>query len=124
MEGAMPGKSIVMAFVLSGWLVVLIVAGLIVAYTGFFGLAVLGLVVLCLGVIVDQERDGVIGVGGASATPGFIAQQVKARAEMTPMQRHQLHHEHWQEARVTLRFKYLGLGMLVVGLIGFWFFQL
>jgi hypothetical protein len=124
MEGVVPAKSIVMAFILSGWLVVLIVAGLIVAYTGFFGLAVLGLVVLCLGVIVDQERDGVVGVGGASATPGFLAQQVKARAEMTPMQRHQLRHEHWQEARVTLRFKYLGLGMLVVGLAGFWFFQL
>jgi preprotein translocase subunit Sss1 len=29
-----------------------------------------------------------------------------------------------QEARVTLRFKYLGLGMLLVGLVGFWLFQL
>jgi hypothetical protein len=120
----MPAKSIVMAFVLSAWLVALIVAGLIVAYTGFFGLAVLGLVVLCLGVIVDQERDGVVGVGGASTTPGFLAQQVRARAEMTPSERQALNHEHWQEARVTLRFKYLGLGMLLVGLVGFWLFQL
>ena len=39
----MPAKSIIMAFVFSAWMVVLIVAGLIVAYTGFFGLAVLGL---------------------------------------------------------------------------------
>jgi hypothetical protein len=117
----MPAKSIVMAFVLSGWLVALIVAGLIMAYAGFFGLAVLGLVVLCLGVIVDQERDGAVGAG---VTPGFFAQQVKARAELTPMQRQSLHHEHAQEARLTLRFKYLGLGMLVVGLIGFWLFQL
>ena len=118
----MPAKSIVMAFVLSAWLVTLIVAGLIVAYTGFFGLAVLGLVVLCLGVIVDQERDGIVGAGGM--TPGFIAQQVKARAEMTPSERQALRHEHWQEARVTLRFKYLGLGMLLIGLGGFWLFQL
>jgi len=118
----MPAKSIVMAFVLSAWLVTLIVAGLIVAYTGFFGLAVLGLVVLCLGVIVDQERDGVVGAGGM--TPGFIAQQVKARAEMTSSERQALRHEHWQEARVTLRFKYLGLGMLLIGLGGFWLFQL
>ena len=100
----MPAKSIVMAFILSGWLVVLIVAGLIVAYTGFFGLGVLGLVVLCLGVIVDQERDGAVGISGASMTPGFLAQQVKARAEMTPSERQALRHEHWQEARSTLRF--------------------
>jgi hypothetical protein len=80
--------------------------------------------VLCLGVIVDQERDGAVGVSGASMTPGFLARQVRARAELTPMQRQSLHHEHAQEARVTLRFKYLGLGMLVVGLAGFWLFQL
>lgn len=120
----MPTKSVIMAFILSAWMVVLIVAGLIVAYTGFFGLAVLGLVVLCLSVIVDQERDGAVGVGGASATPGFLAQQHRARAEMSPMQRLSLHHEHVQEARVTLRFKYLGLGMLLIGLAGFWLFQL
>jgi hypothetical protein len=117
----MPAKSIVMAFVLSGWLVALIVAGLIIAYAGFFGLAVLGLVVLCLGVLVDQERDGVVGTG---MTPGFLAQQVKARAAMTPSERQALSQEHGEEAQVTLRFKYLGLGMLVVGLAGFWLFQL
>ena len=121
LEGTLPAKSIVMAFVLSGWLVVLIVAGLVIAYTGFFGLALLGLVVLCLGVIVDQERDGPVGTG---MTPGFLAEQHRAKAEMSPMQRLSLHHEHVQEARVTLRFKYLGLGMLVVGLVGFWLFQL
>ena len=32
----MPAKSFLMAFVLSGWLVALVVAGLIVAYTSFF----------------------------------------------------------------------------------------
>ena len=118
----MPAKSIVMAFVLSGWLVVLIVAGLIVAYTNFFGLAVLGLVVLCLGVIVDQDRDGVVGSGGM--TPEFLAQQHRAKAEMSPMQRQALHHEHVQEARVTLRFRHLGMAMMLIGLGGFLLFQL
>ena len=117
----MPAKSIVMAFVLSGWLIVLIVAGLIVAYTGFFGLAVLGLVVLCLSVIVDQERDGAVGTG---VTPGFLAQQFRAKAEMSPMQRQALHHEHVQEARLTLRFRHLGMAMVLIGLGGFLLFQL
>ena len=117
----MPAKSIVMAFVLSGWLVVLIVAGLIVAYTGFFGLAVLGLVVLCLSVIVDQKRDGPVAAG---VTPGFFARQVQAKAELSPAQRQALQLEHAQEARSTLRFKYLGIAMVLIGLIGFWLFQL
>lgn len=117
----MPAKSIVMAFVLSGWLVALIVAGLILAYTGFFGLAVLGLIVLCLGAIVDQDRNGAVGTG---MTPGFLAHQYRARAEMTSAEGQALQHEHTQEARSTLRFKYLGLGMLIVGLGGFWLTQL
>jgi hypothetical protein len=117
----MPAKSILMAFVLSGWLVALIVAGLILAYAGFFGLAVLGLVVLCLGVIVDQDRDGAVGAG---MTPGFLARQHRARAEMTPGEQQALRLEHAQEAQSTLRFRYLGLGMLIVGLGGFWLVQL
>jgi hypothetical protein len=121
MEGIMPAKSIVMAFVLSGWLVALIVAGLIVAYAGFFGLGVLGLVVLCLSVIVDQERDGAVGAG---MTPGFLAQQYRAQGEMTPAQRQALRLEHAQEARSTRLFRVLGIGMVVVGLGGFWLFQL
>src|SRR5258708_27686822 len=44
-EGLMPAKSIVMAFVLSGWLIGLVVACFIVAYTSFFRLALLGLLV-------------------------------------------------------------------------------
>jgi len=117
----MPAKSIVMAFVLSGWLIALVAAGLIVAYAGFFGLAVLGVLVWYLSVIVDQERDGAVGTG---MTPGFLAQQFRARAEMSPMQRQALRHEHALEARSTLRFKHVGMAMVLIGLGGFWLFQL
>ncbi len=117
----MPAKSIVMAFVLSGWLIGLVVACLIVAYTSFFGLAVLGVLVLCLSVIVDQERDGAVGTG---MTPGFFAKQFRARAEMSPAQRSAFRHEQALEARSTRLFKYLGMAMTLVGLAGFWLFQL
>ena len=80
----MPAKSIVMAFVLSGWLIALVTAGLIVAYTGFFGVAVLGLLILCFSVIVDQDRDGAVGTG---VTPGFFAKQVAARVQLSHTQR-------------------------------------
>jgi hypothetical protein len=117
---AMPAKSFVMAFVLSGWLVALVIAGLIVAYTGFFGLAVLGLIVLALSVIVDQDRDGAVGTG---MTPGFMVEQVKAQAELTPVQRVALQAEQAVEARSTHLFRLFALGMIVVGLLGFWIFQ-
>ncbi len=117
----MPAKSIVMAFVLSGWLIALVAGALIVAYTSFFGVAVLGILVLCLSVIVDQDRDGAVGTG---ITPTFFAQQFKARAEMSYTHRQGLRHEHALEARSTRLFRYLGAGMILVGLGGFWLFQL
>ena len=117
----MLAKSIVMALVLSAWLIVLVLAGLIVAYTGFFGLAVLGVLVWCLSVIVDQERDGAVGLG---MTPGFLAQQFKARAEMPAGERLAFRHEQALEGQTTKRFKYLGIAMTLVGLAGFWLFQL
>lgn len=117
----MPAKSIVMAVVLSGWLIALVIAGSIVAYTGFFGVAVLGLIVLCFSVIVDQDRDGAVGTG---MTPGFFARQVGAKAEMSQPQRLALLVEHALEARSTRLFKSLGLAMMLAGLGGFWLLQL
>jgi hypothetical protein len=117
----MPAKSIVMAVVLSGWLVALVLAGLIVAYTGFFGVGALGLLVLCFSFIVDQDRDGAVGAG---MTPGFLARQVEARAAMSPAQRWALRDEQAREARSTRRFKLLGAAMIAIGFGGFWLFQL
>jgi hypothetical protein len=117
----MPAKSFVMAFVLSGWLVALVVAGLIVAYTSFFGLAVLGLIVLTLSAIVDQDRDGAVGTG---VTPGFVARQFKARAELSPAEREALRSEQAREAHSTHHFRLFAIAMIVVGLGGFWLFQL
>ena len=117
----MPAKSFVMAFVLSGWLIALVVAGLIVAYTSFFGIAVLGLIILCFSVIVDQERDGAVGTG---ITPGFLTQQYQTRAAMSQSQRWAFRAEQALEAQSTRLFKLLGATMLLIGLGGFWLFQL
>lgn len=117
----MPAKSIVMAFVLSGWLVGLVLAGLIVAYTGFFGLAVLGIFVFAVSVTMDRDRDGPVGAG---MTPGFMAQQVRAQDEMSPAHRMALRAEQSVEARTTRLFRYLGAGMFLVGAAGFWIWQL
>src|SRR6266436_5462627 len=78
--------------------IALVLGGLIVAYTGFFGLAVIGVFIWRVSVTIDQERDGAV---GAAVTPGFLAQQVRARTEMSPARRQALRDEHSHEARLT-----------------------
>jgi len=117
----MPLKSIVMAFVLSGWLIAAVVAFMIVAYTSYFGVAVVGVVIWFLSARVDQDRDGAVGAG---VTPGFLARQFRARADMSDSERQALRSEHSQEARTTRLFRYLGVAMTLIGLAGFWFYQL
>ncbi len=117
----MPIKSIVMAFVLSGWLIAAVVVFMIVAYASFFGVAVLGVLVWFVSARVDQERDGAV---GAAVTPGFLARQFRARADMSPAERLAFRDEQSLEARATRLFRYLGIAMILVGLGGFWFYQL
>jgi hypothetical protein len=120
-EGIMPAKSIVMAFVLSGWLIAAVLAALIVAYTSFFGIAVIGVFILAVSVTLDRERDGAVGAG---MTPGFLAQQHKARRELSDAHRQALRDQHAREARSTRYVRYLGVAMMAIGLGGFWLYQL
>jgi len=92
-----------------------------VAYTGFFGFGALALLILCFSFIVDQDRDGAVGAG---VTPGFLARQVRARAEMSADQRWAFRAEQAREAQSTYLFKVLGVSMIVIGFVGFWLFQL
>ncbi len=117
----MPAKSIVMAFVLSGWLIALVLAALIVAYTSFFGIAVIGVFILAVSVTLDRERDGAVGAG---LTPGFLAQQHRTRTELSDAHRQALRDEHSRGARSTRYVRYLGAAMMLIGLGGFWLYQL
>jgi len=117
----MPLKSIVMALVLSGWLIAAVVAFMIVAYASFFGIAVIGVVIWFVCTCVDQERDGAVGTG---LTPGFLASQFRARAEMPYAERQALRSEQSLEAQTTRFFKYLGITLTFAGLGGFWLYQL
>jgi hypothetical protein len=52
----MPGKSIVMAVVLSGWLIAGVIAFMIVAYASFFGIGLVGLMIWFVSTRVDLEQ--------------------------------------------------------------------
>jgi hypothetical protein len=117
----MPGKSIVMAVVLSGWLVASVIAFLIVAYGGFFGVGVVGLVIWFVSTCVDLGQDGELGVG---VSPSFFARQVRAKAEMSHAERAALRGQKSLEAQSARFFKHLGIALTLIGAGGFLYFQL
>ena len=118
----LPGKSIVMAFVLSGWLIASVIAFLIVAYATFFGVAVIGLMIWFISTRVELEQEG--GVTTVGASPDFLARQVQARQKMSRAERAAWHGRQMLELKSTRFFKYLGFGLTAIGLAGFLLFQL
>ena len=117
----MPGKAFVMAFVWSGWLIASVIAFMIVAYAGFFGVGVIGLMIWFVTARVDMEQDGVVGAG---VSPGFLAQQVRTRAEMSAAERAAWHGKQLIAKQTTRFFKYLGIALTALGLGGFLLFQI
>jgi hypothetical protein len=116
----MPGKAFVMAFVWSGWLIASVIAFLIVAYASFFGIGVIGLMIWFVAARVDMEQDGVVGAG---VSPGFLAQQVRVRAEMSRGERAAQRGRQLLEKQSTRFFRWLGIALTVAGFGGFLLFQ-
>ena len=118
----MPGKSIVMAFVWSGWLLASVAAFMIVAYTSFFGVGVIGLMIWFVCTRVDMEEEG--GVVGAGFSPAMVADQLKRRSEMSREERAAARSRQSIARQSTRFFKYLGIALTVAGFGGFLMFQL
>ena len=118
---SMSGRSILNAIALGGWLFVSVVAFMIVAYTRFFGVGVIGLMIWFVSARVDLEQDGAVGTG---VSPDFLAHQVRARAEMSRTERAACRGQELLAARSARFFKLLGMALTASGFAGFWFFQL
>lgn len=117
----MSGRSILIAIALSGWLIVSVVVVMTVAYAGFIGIGVVGLLMWFICTIVDLELDGAVG-GGMS--PNFLAHQVKAKLDVSRAERAARFGEKLLEAQSVRLFKYLGAALAVIGMAGFVAFQL
>ena len=118
----LPGKAVVMAFVWSGWLIATVIAVMIVAYASFFGVAVIGLMIWFVSARVDMEDEE--NVVGSSFSPGFLAQQVRTRTEMSRRDRAALRGKQLLARQSTRFFRYLGMALTAFGLGGFLLFQL
>ena len=117
----MSGRSILIAIGLSGWLVVSIVIVMTVAYAGFAGICVVGLLMWFICTIVDLEIDGAVGSG---MSPGFLAQQLRAKADGSRDARAVRFGEKLLAVQSARFFKYLGAALTLIGVAGFVVFQL
>jgi hypothetical protein len=116
----MSAKSILMAIALSGWLLASILAFLIVAYAGFFGVGFIGIVLWFICAQVELEEDRPVATG---STAGLLAPQLRARNEMSREQRVAQRYEGFQALQSARFFKHLGMGLVLIGFGGFLCFQ-
>ena len=117
----MSARTILITIGLSAWLLASAAAFLFVAYTTFFGIAVIGLAICW--VATQFELDGDAPVGNA-LNPGFLAAQVQAKRELSPEQRLSVQHEQSLANQSARFFKLFGLCLVVIGLCGGLYYQL
>ena len=117
----MSGKSILIAIALSGWLLASIVAFLVVAYTSFFGIGLIGLVLWFIATQFELDGDRPV---ATSFSASLLAAQVRARNEMSREQRAAQQHDDSLRAKSVRFFKHLGMGLTLIGVGGFLCYQL
>ena len=116
----MSARSILMAIALSAWLLASVVAFFIVAYTSFFGVAFIGLIICYVGAQFELDGDRPVG----SLATSFLGAQVRAQQEMSAEQRQSVRHEHLLANQSARFFKFFGLGLMAIGLCGGLYYQL
>ncbi len=111
----MSARAILVLVGLIGWLAASIVAFLIVAYTTFFGVAFVGLVIAYCS--TQFELDGDRPVGDSRAL-SFLGTQVRAKQNLTAEQRMAVRDEQSNSSRSARFFKHFGLALLFIGVAG------
>lgn len=117
----MSGKFIAVAVAVIGWLVASLVAFAIVALVGFFGIGLIGLVIMFVATQVELDSDGVVS-GGINSD--LLVRQVEARQAMSPEQRAARRDEQSLLVQSVNFFKYFGSGLVLIGFGGFAYYQL
>ena len=117
----MSGKSIVIAIAACGWLVASLLAFLVVAHTGFFGIGFIGLLLWFVCTRIELEKD--FPVGGAFDT-SLMALQLKEQRERSRAERAAAREEISLAVQSARFFKHMGIGLVLIGFGGFVYYQL
>jgi hypothetical protein len=117
----MSGKSIAVTVAIMGWLLASLIAFVIVALVGFFGVGVIGLLIAFISTQFELDSDGAVAGGIGS---DLLARQIRAQREMSPEQRAARRTEKSLLAQSVNFFRYFGIGLVLIGFGGFAYYQL
>ena len=115
----MPARSILMAIALSAWLVISIMVFVTVAYVGFIGVGVVGLLMWFISTLVELDAPVSVNETGA-----FFARQLEIKAGQRPEERAATVADRVLALQSTRFYRYLGAVLTVIGIGGFLLFQI
>jgi hypothetical protein len=116
-----PANAILFVVACCGLMVASVLAFLLVATFSFFGIALIGLLIWFTCTRVELEKDGAVGSGW---TPSLMAKQYEARQKMSEAERAGYREEQSLAMQSVRFFRWLGVGLTLIGGVGFAFFQI
>ncbi|TAJ90032.1 hypothetical protein [Reyranella sp.] len=116
----MSGRSILTAVALSLWFLISVAVVATVAYVGFIGVGVAGLIMWFIWTLVELDTDAAV---GDELSPGFPARQVEAKASRSNEELAASFGERLLTMQSVRFFRKFGAGLAVVGIGGFLLFQ-
>jgi hypothetical protein len=114
----MDGKAILFVVAAMGLMVASVLAFLLVASCSFFGIALIGLLIWFTCTRVELEKDS------AGTSPSLIARQYEVRQNMSQSERDSYRQEQSLAMQSVRFFRYLGIGLTLIGGVGFAWFQI
>lgn len=104
-----------------GWLAAALVAYVLISFTGFLGIGVVGLLICFISLRIELESGGVI---GTVYSPDAFQRQVERQRQMSRAERAAARHEQSLTAKSVRFFLNLGIALAVIGFGGFIYGQL
>jgi hypothetical protein len=111
-------RSILIALALSAWILASAVTFLFVAFTSFFGIGVIGLIICAITFRIEIDD-----VPNAPATSDLGA-RLRAGQDLPLEQRRSVAHEKSLAMQSVRFFRFFGLGLAAIGLCGGLYYQL
>lgn len=115
------GDAILFVVGCCGLMVASVLAFLLVVTFSFGGIALIGLLMWFTCTRVELEKDSAVGSGRATE---LIGSQFEARQGMSDVERAQYRDEQSVAMRSVRFFRYLGVGLTLIGGVGFALFQI
>lgn len=116
-----PGDAILFLVGACGLIVASLLAFVLVASFSFFGVGLIGIFIWFICVRIELEKDAAVGNSRATA---LIASQLEARQRMSDEQRAQYREEQSLAMQSVRFFRWLGVGLTLIGGVGFALFQI